>query len=242
MRKILLLLMLPAQIAFAGDRHEPDSVYLFSYAKDGRSGLHFAWSRDKENWRSIGNEYSYLKSDYGRWGSEKRINSPSLLQAPDGKWHCVWSVNEREKVFAHASSSDLVYWGRQSYPFIKEGDNFLRPLLQYDNGSYAITYASSNGKSYRITTRDFSTYSPAVEVPAVQPANITASLPSGTATGQVHRVPWDVVDKLIKNIRAETIQGQTIRRNHEAGRRALCRPQTGTGQHHRTSTESHADQ
>ena len=31
----------------------PDSVYLFSFATsgdDGRSGLRFAWSTDKENW------------------------------------------------------------------------------------------------------------------------------------------------------------------------------------------------
>lgn len=215
MRKILLLLVISVQTAFAGDRYEPDSVYLFSYATDGRSGLHFAWSRDKENWHSIGNGYSYLKSDYGRWGAEKRINSPYLIQAPDGRWHCVWSVNERENVFAHVSSTDLVYWGRQSYPFIREGDNFLHPVLQYDNGAYAITYASSNGKSYRITTKDFSSYTPAVEVPAAQPANITARLPSGMATGQVHKVRWEVVDKLIKTYELKQYRD---RQQHETTR------------------------
>lgn len=202
MQKVLLqlslILALTWQTTFAKAHHEPDSVYLFSYATDGRSGLHFAWSRDGGNWHSIGNGHSYLRSDYGRWGSEKRINAPFLLQAPDGRWHCIWSVNEREKVFAHVSSADLVYWGRQSYPAISEGDNFLRPVLQYDNGVYVITYASADGKSYRVTTRDFSTYTPATEVPAVPQPNSTARLPGGTVTGQQHKVKWEVVDGLIR--------------------------------------------
>ena len=43
----------------------PDSVYLFSFATsgdDGRSGLRFAWSTDKENWFEIGKTESDRKS------------------------------------------------------------------------------------------------------------------------------------------------------------------------------------
>lgn len=42
----------------------PDSVYLFSFATsgdDGRSGLRFAWSMDKENWFEVGRNYGYLR-------------------------------------------------------------------------------------------------------------------------------------------------------------------------------------
>lgn len=97
---------------------KPDSAYLFSYAtgKDNNhNGLHFAWSNDRENWHRIGPEHSFLRSDYGRWGSEKRMLSPYLTQTPDGLWHCYWTLNEYTETFAHAASADLIYWGRQSY-------------------------------------------------------------------------------------------------------------------------------
>jgi alpha-L-arabinofuranosidase len=185
--------------------NEPDSVYLFSYGTSKNShknGLHFAWSRDKEKWYTIGNEFSYLRSDYGTWGAEKRMLTPYLMQGPDGVWNCVWSLNEKDNVFAHASSTDLVDWGRQSYPAVNKGSNLVRPVLQYDSkqASYLITYLDGDSKYYRVSTRDFKSYTPAVEVPASQYRNpsVTISLPVGNATGQVHKVAWSTVDKLIK--------------------------------------------
>ncbi len=185
--------------------NEPDSAYLFSYAthkNEGRNGLHFAWSLDREKWHSIGNEFSYVKSDYGRWGAEKRMYTPFVLRGPDGVWHSVWSLNDREQLFAHAASPDLVYWGRQSYPRVAGGANVLRPVLQYDNKAahYSITYTDTAGKHYRVTTKDFKAYTPATEVPAAQyqNPNLTIRLPEGEATGQVHRVAWADVDRLLK--------------------------------------------
>jgi alpha-L-arabinofuranosidase len=97
--------------------NEPDSTCIFAYANEknaGRGGLHFAWSADSENWRPIGNGYAFVKSDYGRWGSEKRMLNPYLYRASDGLWHCVWHLNEKGD-FAHVTSPDLIYWGRQTY-------------------------------------------------------------------------------------------------------------------------------
>ncbi|MBC3538558.1 alpha-L-arabinofuranosidase C-terminal domain-containing protein [Rufibacter sediminis] len=185
--------------------NEPDSVNLLSYGtakNNSHNGLHFAWSRDKKNWSSIGNEFSYLKSDYGRWGSEKRMMTPVVFRGPDGQWQCVWGLNEREKLFAHASSKDLVYWGRQSYPEVKKGTNVLRPVVQYDakSAQYTITYTDAAGKYYRVTTKEFKTYSPVTEVSAAEykSANQTVALPGGEVAGQVHRVAWPEVDQLIK--------------------------------------------
>jgi alpha-L-arabinofuranosidase len=188
-----------------GTIYATDSAYLFSYSTDksnDRGGLQFAWSQDKQQWHVIGNGFAFLKSDYGRWGSDKRMLSPWLIQGPDGIWHCIWSLNERDDLFAHAASADLVNWKRQSYPDITAGSNFLHPAVQYDStqGSYAITYTDANGKQFRITTSDFKTYSPATTIAAPHYAdgNVTITLPEGAATGQVHRVPWEVVDRLIK--------------------------------------------
>lgn len=61
--------------------NEPDSVYIFSYAHpedEGRSGLKFAWSPDGDKWLSVSDGFAYLKCDFGRWGSEKRMIKPLL--------------------------------------------------------------------------------------------------------------------------------------------------------------------
>jgi alpha-L-arabinofuranosidase len=97
--------------------NEPDSTYLFAYAgrnDAGRSGLRFAWSADGEKWFPIGNGHAFVRSDYGRWGSEKRMLNPYLYRAAGGLWHAVWTLNEKGD-FAHVTSSDLIYWGRQTY-------------------------------------------------------------------------------------------------------------------------------
>lgn len=115
-----------------------DSVYLFSYATEknnNHNGLHFAWSVDKNKWQSIGNEFSYLRSDYGRWGSEKKMFSPYLVQAADGMWHCVWSLNGSDKLLGHAASHDLVDWGRQTYEI---------SAPQYQRANTVITLPEGN--------------------------------------------------------------------------------------------------
>ena len=97
--------------SFGAVLNEPDSAYLFGYSttkNSGHNGLHFAWSIDLTNWHSIGPEYRFLFCDYGRWGSQKRMLTPFVFQDKSGLWHCVWSVNEQDGTFAHASSKDLV--------------------------------------------------------------------------------------------------------------------------------------
>ena len=180
-------------------------IALISYAtakNNHHNGLHFAWSRDKLSWYSIGNEFSYLKSDYGRWGYEKRMITPYLIQGAGGEWQCIWSLNEKDKVFAHASSRDLVDWGRQSYPGTKTGMNLLRPAMSYDSrsGIYTLMYTDSLGRHYMLTSKDFKTFSPVNDVPSSQYKNlsVTIDLPEGRVTGQLHFVAWEVVDKLIK--------------------------------------------
>lgn len=208
MRKILpaLLLAVFALPAIAKTKAiAPDSVYLFAYASvknNNHGGLHFAWSRDRANWFDIGDEYDYVKSDYGRWGSEKRMISPYLIRGDKGVWQCVWSLNDRDKTFAHASSTDLLDWGRQSYPMLQSGKNCLGPVIAFNAKTrvYTITYTDSDHQYFRLTTPDFKRYSPAIKVKAADyhDNSINAELPAGKQRGQVYRVAWPVVDGLIK--------------------------------------------
>ena len=116
---VLLLSLQPA--AFAA-MHEttatPDSVSLFAYATrgdDGRSGLRFAWSMDGKHWFEIGQNYGYLRCDYGRWGSQKKMLDPNLKQLPGGEWLCIWKLNDHDG-YGQAKSKDLIYWEAQQYP------------------------------------------------------------------------------------------------------------------------------
>ncbi|WP_295124890.1 alpha-L-arabinofuranosidase C-terminal domain-containing protein [uncultured Chitinophaga sp.] len=216
MKKLFMLLGLsaPLPLMAAALHNEPDSVYIFSYAtakNNHHNGLHFAWSRDGKQWSAIGNEYAYVKSDYGRWGSEKRMLTPYLVPGANGTWHCVWSLNEKQKLFAAANSPDLIYWESQVYPQVQAGENVERPVIEFDkaSGAYLVTYASKNGKYYRLQTKDFKTFGPATEVPssAYADKNITIDLPAGKATGQSYKVAWSVVDKLIKAWQLEQYEG-----------------------------------
>lgn len=197
---LIILLFIPVFKTIAS---EPTSAYLFAYATDKNSnhnGLHFAWSVDKENWFSIGPEHSYVKCDYGRWGSEKKMFSPFLIQSPDGMWHCVWSMNERDGAFASVSSPDLVYWGRQSYPLVMENDNCLAPEITYDNASklYTVAWLSSDKQAYAVTTKDFKDYSSTKKVAGIANLRETAIISGKTETGTLHQVSWKVIDGLIK--------------------------------------------
>ncbi len=96
----------------------PNTVYLFSYATrddDGRSGLRFAWSMDKKEWFEIGAGYGYLRCDYSRWGSQKKMLDPNLKQLPGGEWLCTWKLNEHDG-YGQTKSKDLIYWESQQYP------------------------------------------------------------------------------------------------------------------------------
>ncbi|MCD8173348.1 MAG: alpha-L-arabinofuranosidase [Alistipes sp.] len=121
--KFIALLYILASLAGAARAGNygpvPDSAYLFAYTTtedEGRGGLRFAWSTDRSLWHAIGDGFAYVKSDYSRWGSEKRMIEPFMFLGDDGMWHAVWALNhEPDGIFAHASTADMVYWGRQTY-------------------------------------------------------------------------------------------------------------------------------
>lgn len=208
----------------------PDSVYLFSYATTKNSntnGLHFAWSIDQENWKSIGPEMRFLFCDYGRWGVEKRMITPFLLLAPDGTWHCVWSLNETHGTFAHTESKDLVYWKPQTYPIVMENNNCIETEISYraNTGQYMVSWLSTaDGKTqaYSTTTTDFKNYIPAKELPMSKRLNQRKKvvISGNTETGTMHKVAWSFVENLIKTqqlaayknqLHSETTQTDPVR-------------------------------
>ena len=126
------LTSMPVQADVRDVMNAPDSVYLFSYAQaDGRSGLKFAWSGDKERWHIVADSYEYLKSDFGPWGSGKKMYAPMLVQSRiDNSWHCLWLTTKSGQVMAHAASDDLLTWKAQSYFYPKDRGQY-QPALAW---------------------------------------------------------------------------------------------------------------
>lgn len=182
----------------------PDSVYLISYTTPRDNyhiGLHFAYSTDGQDWLSVGGGRSFLKCDFGAWGSQKRMINPWVAKGHDGLWHCVWSVNETTHVFAHAASPNLTDWYRQSYP-TTFGEGCHNPVLVTKGDRGVLTYNTSDGQSYQMTTSDYrlwtsplklsSTQKPEESYKTVYVNNI------GNISGNIQRVSWQVVDHLLK--------------------------------------------
>lgn len=152
------LFTLPAAAHLNEIMNEPDSVYLFSYATtpdEGRSGLKFAWSPDKTQWFSLGNGYGYVKCDYGAWGAEKRMVKPELRRDKKGVWHCIWQLNGNGKEFAHAASSDLMTWKRQSYFTEAQFAEFVSDeWTQYQNQTISVNGVEENGTLQKVAWSD----------------------------------------------------------------------------------------
>lgn len=93
---------------------------LFSYSTpDGKSGLRLAWRADSTSaWQPLGKGMNFLSSDFGPWGSHKKMHSPKLfVNAADGRWTCVWDATATGDgaVTALAVSPDLTRWEPQRY-------------------------------------------------------------------------------------------------------------------------------
>ena len=95
-----------------------DSVYLHAYttpADNYHTGLHFEWSQDGATWFKVGYEHAFVKSDYGNWGSQKRMLQPQLLRLPDQTWKLLFRVGEDDPHIAVCTTPDLVHWRPQDY-------------------------------------------------------------------------------------------------------------------------------
>jgi len=122
------------------------SAELFCYsAPDGTGGLRLAWRNTPSDvWTPI--NYSFLGSDFGPWGSHKKMFSPRLeVNASDSLWTATWEADPKGEVIALATSPDLIHWTPQRY-FASRSDlpRNLRPLYPVTPDSAMIA-----GKMYK---------------------------------------------------------------------------------------------
>lgn len=195
--------------------NEPDSAYIFAYStieNNNHNGLHFAWSLDKGEWHPIGPKHSYVKSDYGSWGSQKRMITPFLFRSNDGMWHSVWSLNETDGAFAYTSTPDLIEWGRQSYPLLMPNGNIISPVITFNknNNTYTISWLSKteNGESaYAVNTKNFKDYGDTTPASNIKDIRQEILISNRYESGTVHKVNWETVENLIQNHQLNAYKG-----------------------------------
>lgn len=167
MRKTLFLSLLAApllshaQVPAYEVLGKDTTCQIFTYCPDERSGLHLAFLADNGQWVDAG---QLCGSDYGPWGSEKRMHAPYVVHAADGSWRLLFSVNDHAPCFAAAYSDDLVTWRPQDYPRLREKGITQPVMFQMDDGSFDIYVRADDGtRRYVKADRDFRHFQEAAE-------------------------------------------------------------------------------
>jgi alpha-L-arabinofuranosidase len=186
---------------------KPDSAYLFAYTNghEGRGGLYFAWSLDQRTWHPIGPEFATVRSDYGRWGSQKRMYDPVVMRDKHGIWHAVWTLNYQDGAFAYARSNDLVNWKPQSYPVVAAANNCLYTELLQQGNQFTVSWLSTNNSDtsfHAVSTIDFLHFSPTRTIHESDRINqrCKARIGHQMETGTMHRVEWKTIDNLLLHV------------------------------------------
>lgn len=153
-------------------------VYMFtSFHEPATDGLRFLYSYDGLKWDSVPGVF--LKPEVG---VQKVMRDPSIVTAPDGTFHLVWTTSWRgDRGFGYASSKDLKNWTPQQHIPVMEFDtttvNVWAPELFYDdvNEDFIVVWSSTipfkfekgiedeynNHRLYYTKTKDFKEFTKA---------------------------------------------------------------------------------
>ena len=78
--------------------------------EDGAGGMRLEWSRNGLDWHSIADGMTFISSDFGAWGSGKKMFDPQLRITPQGVWEVLFKATPNGTVYALATSPDLEHW------------------------------------------------------------------------------------------------------------------------------------
>jgi hypothetical protein len=176
MKQTLAVLCLAAVAASAAE----DTLVFSYFMKNGEDGLYLATSTDGLQWKTLNQGKPLLRPEVGE---SKLMRDPSIVRAPDGMFHMVWTTSWQGKTIGYSSSKDLVHWSPQrAIDVMPAGTDVLNcwaPEIFYDDKAkdFVIVWASTikgrfpetlgtagkeyNHRLYVTRTRDFKTMTPA---------------------------------------------------------------------------------
>ncbi len=99
--------------------NHPDSVYIKPDVKNGTRDFQVAYSIDKKEWKHI--YCNLFESDYGPWGSEKKLYYP-ILRYDGKKFYATFIPNPKIAQIATTQSNDFILWKPQDYPVVPAND------------------------------------------------------------------------------------------------------------------------
>lgn len=104
-------------VACGGSSMAGNPVELFAYSMpDGAGGMRLATraSADKE-WRTVGGSWSFLSSDFGKWGAQKRMHDVRIGRDDDGTFWVVFNPDKEGEVVAYTCTDNFESWIPQEY-------------------------------------------------------------------------------------------------------------------------------
>lgn len=123
-------------------------VELLSYSlPDGSGGMKFATRQPGgENWKSFGNGWTLLGSDFGAWGSGKKMHNVRMAQDDAGRYWVVFNPDKEGEVTAFTWSPDLETWMPQEY---RRSDSGFERELPQELSLPELTEAEVAGQSVK---------------------------------------------------------------------------------------------
>ena len=239
LRNLTLSLLFSSAVSANAARPDSVSVFLYNHG-DPKEGLKVAYSIDNRTWTKLCDDYSYVKSDYGSWGGDKRMLSTPSSIYNNGKWYTVWQVDENEPQFATTHSKDLFVWKPQDYPYAKGVSSVHNPTLAFESlslphregqggsaGAFIVRFTTKEGKFYSMTSADFVTWnSPKAITESEYKQSCkkeTRTIAGKKITGETHRM----VTSDLNILRALT--NDAIVRNNNNNERAAQDPERFRG-------------
>lgn len=130
-KSILIGALLSSSVSVLANH--PDSVYVKAYNPSPGDGLRVSYSADQKTWIPIGDNLNLFKSDYGPWGSEKKMYNP-VLRYDGKKFYAEFIPNPKHAEIATTESSDLYLWKPQDYLKLSEPE-FEATKAELEKGS-----------------------------------------------------------------------------------------------------------
>lgn len=131
---LLLGLICPITLSAQGLCNHPDSVWIKGVSNSPKSPIHIEYSVDGRTWVSVGDGWGVVSSDFGQWGSQKKMYSP-VLKYDGRKIHAEWYVGKDIPQIAVTETENLYLWKPQEYPTLSSTDfEAKKAQLQSESG------------------------------------------------------------------------------------------------------------
>lgn len=121
-KKLIALAMASGIAAIASAQNDSTFIYLCA-TDDGQSGLMMLESSrpSDKKWSNHGIEGRITGSDFGAWGSGKKMYNPRVYRdTADGSWHLLFNVDKEGTACSYSHSKDLIDWTVQEYRYPAE--------------------------------------------------------------------------------------------------------------------------